>query len=46
MMDAVVQASIFWDQADKTVGEGAGAEQLLEEDFTGRRTDGLWAAGE
>lgn len=44
-MDAVVQASIFWDQADKTVG-GAGAEQLLEEDFTGRRTDGLWAAGE
>lgn len=27
-------------------GGGAGAEQLLEEDFTGRRTDGLWAAGE
>lgn len=25
---------------------GGGAEQLLEEDFTGRRTDGLWAAGE
>lgn len=25
---------------------GVGAEQLLEEDSTGRRTDGLWVAGE
>lgn len=25
---------------------GLGAEQLLEEDSTGKRTDGLWVAGE
>lgn len=47
-MKAVVQASVFWAQLREGLIRhwGVGAEQLLEEDATGKRTDGLWVAGE
>ena len=42
-MKAVVQASVFWAQLREGLIRhwGVGAEQLLEEDATGKRTDGL-----
>jgi len=47
-MKAVVQASVFWAWLREGLIRhwGVGAEQLLEEDATGKRTDGLWVAGE
>ena len=44
-IDASVPSAQAETAADKTVGVG-GAEKLLEKGSTGKRTDGLWAAGE
>lgn len=47
-MNAMVQASISQARAQAEAGadETVGGEQVWEEDSTGRRTDGLWTAGE